>query len=206
MKRLSRKLTYANVISTICLFLLLGGGAAFAASKVHLGKNAVGANQLKKNAVTNAKIKNGAVTNAKLKDDAVTNVKIQNDAVTGAKVKDGSLTGSDIDQASLTGARASNVSTLLVGGKECAPIAPFPAGVSAERTSEGVCKVSFPSSVINCAASATPHFRLEPDQITFAEERSVQISSGTATPNVMAVGTYSAGMKKNYPFDLTLVC
>jgi hypothetical protein len=206
MKRLSSKLTYANVISTICLFLLLGGGAAFAASKVHLGKNAVGANQLKKNAVTSAKIKNGAVTNAKIKDDAVTNAKLQNDAVTGAKVKDGSLTGSDIDQASLTSVRASNVSTLLVGGKECAPIAPFPAGVSAERTSEGVCKVSFPSSVINCAASATPHFRLEPNQVTIAEERSIQISSGTATPNVMAVGTYGAGTKKNYPFDLTLAC
>ena len=44
MRRLAGKLTYANVISTICLFLLLGGGAAFAASQIHLGKNAVGVN------------------------------------------------------------------------------------------------------------------------------------------------------------------
>lgn len=34
------KLTYSNVVSTICLFLLLGGGAALAAGK--LGKNTVG--------------------------------------------------------------------------------------------------------------------------------------------------------------------
>jgi hypothetical protein len=49
------KLTYANVISTLCLFPLLGGGAAFAAS--HLRKNSVGSKQLKKNSVTTAKIK-----------------------------------------------------------------------------------------------------------------------------------------------------
>jgi hypothetical protein len=48
------KLTYANVVSTLCLFLLLGGGAAFAAS--HLGKNSVGARQLRKGAVTPVKV------------------------------------------------------------------------------------------------------------------------------------------------------
>ena len=47
------RLTYSNVVSTLCLFLLLGGGAAYAAS--HLGKNSVGSKQLKKNAVITAK-------------------------------------------------------------------------------------------------------------------------------------------------------
>jgi hypothetical protein len=64
MKKLRSKLTYANVISTLCLFLVLGGGAAFAATQ--LPKNSVGAKQLKANSVTAAKIKNGAVTGAKL--------------------------------------------------------------------------------------------------------------------------------------------
>jgi hypothetical protein len=64
MKKLRSKLTYANVISTICLFLVLGGGAAFAATQ--LPKNSVGSRQLKANSVTAAKIKNGAVTGAKL--------------------------------------------------------------------------------------------------------------------------------------------
>ena len=65
-----RRLTYSNVVSTICLFLLLGGGAAFAASK--LGKNTVGPKQLKKNSVTGAKIKGNAVTGAKVKDQSLT--------------------------------------------------------------------------------------------------------------------------------------
>jgi hypothetical protein len=54
------KLTYANVMSTIAVFLLLGGGAALAASK--LGKNTVGTKQIKNQAVTAAKIKKGAIT------------------------------------------------------------------------------------------------------------------------------------------------
>ena len=73
-----KRLTYANVMSSIAVFLVLGG-AAFAASQ--LPKNSVGSKQLKKNAVTNAKIKK--------------------DAVTGAKVKNGSLTGSDINLGTL---------------------------------------------------------------------------------------------------------
>jgi hypothetical protein len=64
MRKLRPKLTYANVVSTICLVLLLGGGAAFAANQ--LGKNTVGTKQLKKNSVTTAKIKKGAVTGAKI--------------------------------------------------------------------------------------------------------------------------------------------
>jgi hypothetical protein len=63
-KTLRDKLTYANVVSTLCLFLLLAGGTAFAAT--HLAKNSVGSRQLKKNSVTASKIKNGAITGAKV--------------------------------------------------------------------------------------------------------------------------------------------
>ena len=54
MHRLRARLSYANVISTLCLVLLLGGGTAYAAS--HLGKESVGPRQLKKGAVTPAKL------------------------------------------------------------------------------------------------------------------------------------------------------
>ena len=54
MHRIRGKLTYSNVISTLCLVLLLGGGTAYAAS--HLRKESVGTRQLKKEAVTPAKL------------------------------------------------------------------------------------------------------------------------------------------------------
>ncbi len=55
------KLTYANVVSTLCLFLLVGGGTAFAATQM-LPKNSVGQNQIKKGAVTPAKLAKSTVT------------------------------------------------------------------------------------------------------------------------------------------------
>jgi hypothetical protein len=60
MKSVRRRLTYANVMSSIAVFLVLGGATAFAASE--LGKESVGTKQLKKEAVGLAKIKTGAKT------------------------------------------------------------------------------------------------------------------------------------------------
>lgn len=68
MKQVRRRLTYANVMSSLAVFLVLGGGAAFAASKI-------GSNQLKANAVITGKIKKEAVTTSKLKKNAVTGAK-----------------------------------------------------------------------------------------------------------------------------------
>lgn len=62
MKQIRKRLTYANVMSSIAVFLVIGGATAFAA----LGKNTVGTKQLKKNAVTTTKIKNGAITSSKV--------------------------------------------------------------------------------------------------------------------------------------------
>jgi hypothetical protein len=64
MKGIRSRLTYANVVSTLALFLVGAGGTAFAASQ--LAKNSVGTAQIKNKAITTAKIKNGAVTGAKI--------------------------------------------------------------------------------------------------------------------------------------------
>ena len=84
-----KRLTYANVMSSIAVFLVLGGATAIAANQ--LGKNTVGSKQLKAKSVTTAKIKKEAVTTNKLKKSAVNS----------SKVKDGSLTGTDINLSTL---------------------------------------------------------------------------------------------------------
>jgi hypothetical protein len=63
MNRLRSKLTYANVVATLALFIALGG-ASYAAVK--LPKNSVGTRQIKNNAITGAKIKNGAISGSKI--------------------------------------------------------------------------------------------------------------------------------------------
>jgi hypothetical protein len=59
MQHLRSRLTYANVVATLALFIALAGGTAFAASQ--LGKESVGTKQLKKEAVTAAKISKTAL-------------------------------------------------------------------------------------------------------------------------------------------------
>jgi hypothetical protein len=72
-----QKLSFANVVSVLALFVALGGSAyAF-----HLGRDSVGSKQLKKSAVTTAKVKK--------------------EAITAAKVKKATLTGKQIDAATL---------------------------------------------------------------------------------------------------------
>jgi len=100
LKQIRKRLTYANVMSTIAVFLLIGGGAAFAASKKinggrikagtikagKLAKEAVKAGKLANNAVIESKIGDGAVTTNKIADQAVTNPKLANDAVSTDKI------------------------------------------------------------------------------------------------------------------------
>jgi hypothetical protein len=73
-------LTYANVISTVCLFLLLGGGTAVALS----GHNTVQSDDL------------GPGAQVKAAD-------VANNAVNGANIVDNSVTGGDVNESTLNG-------------------------------------------------------------------------------------------------------
>jgi hypothetical protein len=83
-KQIRKRLTYANVMSSIAVFLVLGGATAIAAKKI-------GKNDLKANSVTTAKIKRNAVTTSKIKNSAITTNKIANEAVTGQKINESTL-------------------------------------------------------------------------------------------------------------------
>jgi hypothetical protein len=78
LRAIGRRLTYANVIASLALFLALGGGAVWAASH-------------KANQVGTGKLKQNAVTAGKIKANAVTQTKIRNNAVTAAKLREGSV-------------------------------------------------------------------------------------------------------------------
>ncbi len=105
---LRKHLSYANVMSTIAVFLLLGGGAAIAARKVPKGSvgprqlraNAVRTPKIKANAVTTRKLHRNAVATIKVRDGAITNPKLAYGSVSGDKIADGSVTGTDLDPGS----------------------------------------------------------------------------------------------------------
>jgi hypothetical protein len=95
MKHVRKRLTYANVMSSLAVFLVLGGATAFAASKI-------GAKQLKANSVKTGKIAKEAVTTSKLRNGSVVTSKIGAGAVTGGQLGSNSVTGSKIANGSIT--------------------------------------------------------------------------------------------------------
>jgi hypothetical protein len=99
-REIRKRITYANVVSTIALFIALGMGSAYAAQQ--LAPKPVGAKQLRPGAVTADKLRKQAVTAPKIKGLAIKQGKIASDAVTSAKIADGSIGSSKIVGGSVT--------------------------------------------------------------------------------------------------------
>jgi hypothetical protein len=75
MAKIRKRITYANVVATLALFLALGGGV-YAASKIngkHIKKNSIAGNRLKPDTLTGRQIEEsslGKVSNAQQADSA----------------------------------------------------------------------------------------------------------------------------------------
>jgi hypothetical protein len=79
-----KRLTFANIISFLALFIALSAGA-YAATTLPAGS--VGALQLKASAVTSRKIAANAVTRSKIAPHAVTGLQVAPGSLTGANIK-----------------------------------------------------------------------------------------------------------------------
>jgi hypothetical protein len=99
LEKLVRRLTYANVMSTLAVFAVLAGGGAWAASRIGTGsiKNgAVTTNKLHNRAVTTAKLAANAVTTANLAANAVTTANLAANAVTTANLAANAVTTANL--------------------------------------------------------------------------------------------------------------
>jgi hypothetical protein len=127
-QKIRKRITYANVMSSIAVFLVLGGASAYAAKKI-------GSNEIKGNSITTGKIKKEAVSASKLKKNSVTTVKIANGAVTGAKLNLGSVGTVPNASHANTADTANNANTVN--------------GVFAQKINYGVNSVSGPQQIFN---------------------------------------------------------
>jgi hypothetical protein len=113
-QRLRSHLTYANVLSTLALFIVLGG-TAYAVDGPLAGQNTVGsediintevkAADLGANSVSSGKITDGQVTSADVLNDNLTAADLASGSVAGAEVKDGSVANADVAPNSLASGR-----------------------------------------------------------------------------------------------------
>ncbi len=104
MKRFRPRLSYANVIASLALFVALGGSALAAG----LAKNSVGPNQLKKGAVTAAKLGKQAVTSGKIAPKAVVAGKLGPNAVLPGNLGAGIISTDKISASAVTAEKIKN--------------------------------------------------------------------------------------------------
>ncbi len=96
--KLKGRLTYANVMSTLALFMALSTGA-YAAATIGAGdikRNAVRSRHIQNGQVKTADLTYGAVTTPKLTDGAITTAKLADAGTTTAKLADGAVTASKV--------------------------------------------------------------------------------------------------------------
>jgi hypothetical protein len=84
------KRTYANVMSTLAVFLVVAGGSAFAAST--FTANSINSKTVKDNSLKSKDLKDGKAVST---DDVI------DASLTGTDVADDSLTGDDVDESTL---------------------------------------------------------------------------------------------------------
>jgi hypothetical protein len=118
MRALLSRITYANLMATVAVFIALGGSAYAAAT--------IGTSQIKNGAVTTPKITNGGVTTPKIKNAAVKSSKLAKGAVTGEKIGDGSIAALDLANGAVTSAKLApgSLSSALFAAGQAPGVAP----------------------------------------------------------------------------------
>ena len=109
LRKFRPRITYANVVSTIALGLAIGGGTAYAATKI-------GSGNIRYHAVTASKIANNAVTTSKVKDNALSSSDIRNGSLATADVRDGTLLAADFAANQLPKGEKGDPATSIFGG------------------------------------------------------------------------------------------
>jgi hypothetical protein len=184
-KRIRSHLTYANVIATIALFLVLSGGTAVALS----GSNTVFSDDIVDEQVKTADLATGAATNPKLASGAVTSPKVADNSLTGADVNESSLLASRVI-AQPTGGALSAVG--LTKGAQ----APYPLSNATftQRANEIVEFVSqIKSTLVTSGANTVCQVEvvLSLDGQPFGRSRTDAVSPGPQTGTVATRDTFA---------------
>jgi len=135
MKRFLPRLTYANVIASLALFIALGGAAVAAG----LPKNSVGPKQIKRGAVTAKALRSKAVRSGKIAPKAVTAGKLGPNAVLPGNLGPGIINTSKIAASAVTAEKIRNnvVTTNKLSNKAVTAAKIAEKGVATGNLAEG---------------------------------------------------------------------
>jgi hypothetical protein len=182
-----KRLTYANVVSTLALFLALGLGGAYAASKI-----------------TSKDLAKGSVKSKAIKDKTIVGKDVKDGKLTGADLADGSIAEADIAGQEVVhptlGNGGQNDCLWLDGGASIPGLAPFAVRRNAlgEVTFEGVVQpVDGPGGDGACSGAGPEAnedsvvFTLPPDYVPAASHL---YPSAGSTSVMLVVGASGASL------------
>jgi len=196
-RQIHKRLTYANVMSSIAVFLVLGGGAAFAATQ--LPKNSVGTPQLKKNAVATGKIKAQAVATGKIKNQAVSAAKLADGAVITAKLADGSVITGKLADASITTPKIADnaVSTTKIADNAVSTTKIAPEAVTTGKiANEAVTTPKLANEAVKAAKLGPANFTLGTSVAVAAGATSASTLDCPAGTRLLSGGVLNSGTTK----------
>lgn len=233
MRLVRKRLTYANVVSSIALFIALGGATAFATGQ--LAPKSVGARQLRPGAVTadklrrsavtapkikalavkNGKLANGAVDTSKLANAAVTTDKIASGAVTTEKIAPDAVTGNQVNEAGLGQVPTANTANTATFAESANPAA------FAKVDQEGVVDTSLSKGITSADVKGgkeagiycitVPAFSPRGAQVTpeYTVSGAVTVfvkigGTGSCPAPQVEVQTFNAGSRVKEPFYIAL--
>lgn len=146
LRKLRSRMTYANVVSTLALALAVGGGTAYAATKI-------GTSNIRYHAVTGSKVATNAITASKVKNSALSGADIRDNSIRGADIRTGTLEASDFAPGQLP---KGDPATSIFGAVSAAGVLGANKNVtSVSSTDAGVYTVTISQDVSKCAAVAT---------------------------------------------------
>ena len=111
MSRFRPRLSYANVVSTLCLILVVGGGAAYAADTI--GSEDIINGQVKSpdignNQVRSVDVRDGELTGDDVLDNSLGTNDVATNSLFGSDIFDGTLTSADIGTSAVASTEIAN--------------------------------------------------------------------------------------------------
>jgi hypothetical protein len=195
--RIRPRLTYANVISTIALFIVLGGGAYATIDRK------IGTKDLRKGAVTTPKIKKQAVKAGKLAQGSVRTPKVADGAVEGSKLSDGAVGTEKLADAAVSNSKLTNPlysAVIAANGNLVRSVG----ATSSSRLGTGLYEVRFDRDLSECSWIGQVG---SPDGVPVASgEVSTSLRSPADSEALLLIVNNSAGVVADRPFHVFVHC
>ncbi len=203
LSRLRKRLSFANVVSMIALFVALGGtsyaATTLASNSVGKGQiraNAVGKSEAAPNSIGKSEIGTSAVGRSEIATDGVAASEIKKNAIDSDEIADGGLQAADLSDAAKAAINGVKVhSTVTSAGAQSAGNAKAvtkPAGT-------GVYSVDLGFDGSACQYSAT---------VTGTSAGLATVTPDGTTKNLVSVTTFAVpgGAAADLPFNLLVAC